>query len=216
MAFETYKLEVHKRSAMTKGELKHMRKEGKIPGIYYSHESKNSTPFYIEKSEIHNIKKSGARLLKISVGGKLKTVFFKSVQYHPVTDEIIHLDLYGVKMDEKIQITVPVNTVGEPIGVKSEGGQLTQPQQAVEVLCLPSNIPEFLELDISELHMNDSIHVRDIPLPEEVEMVTSPDAVVALISHGVREEETVTTEAEEEELIFEEGSEEAAGSESEE
>ncbi len=213
MAVETYKLEIHKRNAMSKGELKHMRKEGKIPGIYYSHGSQTSSPFYIEKSEIHNFSKSGARLLQISVGGKLKTVFFKSVQHHPVTDEIIHLDLYGVKMDEKIQITVPLNTTGEPEGVKTEGGQLTQPLQAVEVLCLPSNIPEFLELEISQLQMNDSIHVRDIQLPDDVEMVTSPEAVVAIVSHGVREEDTVTTE-EEEELIFEEGDTEQSPDES--
>ncbi len=212
MSVDAYKLEIHKRDQMSKGELKRLRKEGKIPGVYYSQDSEKSSTFFIERSEIHNIQKSGARLLKISVGGGLKTVFFKSVQYHPVTDEILHIDLYGVKMDEKIQISVPIHLTGTPIGVGDEGGKLMQPLQNVEIECLPGDIPEFIEVDVSELDLNESIHVNDVALPENVEMVTSPEAVIALVTHAVEEIEPEVAE-EEEDLTFEESDEDSDESE---
>jgi len=206
MSVTEYKLEVHKRDQMSKGELKHLRAEGKIPGIYYSQGSTNSLPFYIDKGEIHNIKKSGARLLKISVGGELRTVIFKSIQYHPVTDGIMHIDLYGVRMDEAIHINIPVHASGIPIGVTEEGGKISQPMTEIEVSCLPGDIPEAIEVDIASMHMNDSLHARDLAMPEKVELVTPEDAVVIIISHGVRASDTIAhEELEEEDVSFEEG-----------
>lgn len=203
MAVTEYKLEVFRRDATNKGGLKKMRKEGKVPGIYYSHDSKDSIAFFINKSELHSIHKSGARLLKISVGGKLRTVFFKDVQYHPVTDEVLHLDLFGVNMDEKINIHISVLLEGEPIGVKTEGGKVTQPMTEIEVACLPGEIPETIVIDISEMHMGDSLHARDVELPENTSLVTPEEAVVASVTKGMREEEIEVEETDEEDISFE-------------
>ncbi len=201
-----YKLEVFRRDDTNKGGLKRMRKEGKIPGIYYSHDSKDSIPFFINKSELHNIHKSGARLLKISVGGKLRTVIFKDVQYHPVTDEVMHFDLYGVKMDEKIHIHVAIVLEGEALGVKTDGGKITQPMTEIEIECLPSDIPGNIVIDVTDLRLGDSIHARDVELPENTGLVTPEDAVIAAISKGSRMDEPVE-ESEDEDITFEDSDE---------
>ena len=97
-------LNVNKREVVKKGQRKRLRKEGKIPGIYYSHDSRESIPFYIEINELIRAQKSEERIFDINVGSKKRSVLFKSVQYHPVTDEIIHIDLYGIKMDQLLQL----------------------------------------------------------------------------------------------------------------
>ena len=89
-----YKLEVQKRDDFGKKSSKNLRKNGIIPGIYYSSDSKKSISFSIDKTELRDASKSGARLYSVNVGGKARTVLFKNVQYHPVTDEILHIDLY--------------------------------------------------------------------------------------------------------------------------
>ena len=108
-----YKLEVEKRESTRKSDLKQYRKEGKIPGVYYSTDSKKSTPFYIIYTDLISAFKSGSHLYEVNVGGKTRNVIFKEVQYHPVTDEILHIDLYGVKMDEKITVKVSINLTGD-------------------------------------------------------------------------------------------------------
>ena len=92
-----FNLVVDKRELVSKGERKRILKEGKkIPGVYYSHDSKESIPFYIEKSELVKAQRAESQIFDITVGGKKRNVLFKSVQYHPVTDQILHVDLYGI------------------------------------------------------------------------------------------------------------------------
>ena len=106
---KVYKLEINKRQETGKKAIKKLRTTGKIPGIYYSYDSNESIPFEIETTEIHNIFKSDSSVFSIAVGGEEKNVIFKSVQYHPVTDDILHIDLYGVDMTKKITIKVKIN-----------------------------------------------------------------------------------------------------------
>ena len=101
---DAYKIEVHKRDELRSRDVRNLRKEGKIPGVYYSSESKSSIPFYMIDSELLSAFKSGAHLYQVSVGGKLRNVIFKEVQYHPVTDDILHVDIYGVSLKEKIDL----------------------------------------------------------------------------------------------------------------
>ena len=108
-----FNLELTKREISNKGALKKLRKDGKVPGIYYSHDSKASIPFYIEKIMLREAYKSGARIFNITVGSKKRTVIFKAVDYHPVTDEVIHVDLYGVKMDQAVSVNVQFNLIGD-------------------------------------------------------------------------------------------------------
>ena len=209
-----YKLEVQPRDNTGKKESKTLREKGFIPGVFYSSDSKTSIHFYIDKKDLSMASKSGAHLYQINVGGKLRTVLFKDVQYHPVTDDVIHVDLYGVKMDEKVQIKVPLILLGEPVGVLEEGGNLTQPMVDLDIECLPTEIPDNIEIDVSEMHLGESMHAGDITLAENIELAVSKDVVVASVTHAMREEDLISTVPEEEEdLTFEEGEEPVDGAE---
>tara|TARA_Y100001968_G_scaffold89844_1_gene80822 strand:- start:8 stop:688 length:681 start_codon:yes stop_codon:yes gene_type:complete len=201
-----YKLEVQKRNDLGKKASKQIRKNGLIPGIYYSSDSKESISFSIEQAELRNASKSGARLYSVNVGGKARTVLFKNVQYHPVTEEVLHIDLYGVKMDEKIQIKVPLILLGDPVGVTQEGGNLMQSVLEIDIVCLPAQIPEKIELNIEELHIGESIHAGSVNLPENIDLGMAEETVVASVNYEMKEEELETAISEEDDVTFDEES----------
>ena len=199
-----FTLEVTKRDSVSKNEIKQMRKEGKVPGIYYSHDSKNSIPFYIERQVLRQAYKSGARIFNINVGSKKRTVIFKSVDYHPVTDQVLHVDLYGVKMDQAVTISVELKLTGSAQGVV-EGGILVQGLSELEIDCLPMDIPEFLEVDISNLNLGDSLRVADLQLDEKFAIKSSEDQIIASVTHPMKEVETTDSTEEEGEFLDESG-----------
>ena len=186
-----HKIDINKRDNIGKKAVKQLRKDGNIPGIYYSPSSKESSPIFITQGEYHEAVKSGARIFNITVGGKKQTVLFKSVQYHPVTEKVLHFDLYGIKMDKPVNIKIPVQLTGNPIGVMEEGGILNQVLNEIEIQCLPADIPEFVETDISELNLGDSINVGIIDLDEKITLITQEDAVLASVTHAMKEIEPV-------------------------
>ena len=190
-----YKLEVEKRTKANKKDLKELRKSGKIPGIYYSYDSKESLPFFIEQSVINNAIKSDANIFAINVGGKDRTVLFKSVQYHPVTEQMIHIDLYGVNMDKPVVVKVPINLIGTPIGVKEEGGVLNQVSMEIEVKCLPGDIPNVLDINIDELSIGDTIIAESVKLDDTLELISSADMLIVSVTVPMKE---VVTESDEE------------------
>ena len=209
MAVKEFKLEVNKREGSGKKSSKQVRREGSIPGVYYSHDSKESISFSIDQKELFEAQKSGAHIFNISVGTKKRNVIFKSVQYHPVTDDILHIDLYGVKMDEKITIKVSIHLTGDATGVKEEGGVLNSPTSEIEIACFPMDIIGALEVDVTELSIGDSMQVGDIKLDDKLTLMSSPDAVVASVTHAMREEEPVIEEEGEDIFMDEEGGETA-------
>ena len=127
-----HQIDINKRTNTGKKSVKQVRREGNIPGVYYSPTSKNSTPIFISQSEYQSAVKSGARIFNISVGGKKQNVLFKSVQYHPVTEQVLHIDFYGIRMDKPVNIKIPVKLTGDSIGVIEEGGVLNQAVNEIE------------------------------------------------------------------------------------
>jgi len=196
-----HKIEINKRQETSKKELKKMRKDGNIPGIYYSGGSNESIPIIIAKHDFNLALKSGARIFNIAVGDKKQNVLFKSVQYHPVTDEIIHIDLYGVRMDQAINIKVLIELIGDSIGVKDEGGILNQPLNELEIQCLPGDIPDLIELDISELAMGNSLNASDIKLDDKFSLVTPEDSVIVSVTQPMKEVDPIIETDEDEEFI---------------
>tara|TARA_B100001769_G_C21893773_1_gene482830 strand:+ start:77 stop:754 length:678 start_codon:yes stop_codon:yes gene_type:complete len=182
-----YKLEVEKRTKANKKDLKELRKSGKIPGIYYSYDSKESLTFFIEQSVINNAIKSDSNIFSINVGGKNRTVLFKSVQYHPVTEQMTHIDLYGVNMDKPVVVKVPINLVGTPIGVKEEGGVLNQVSQELELKCLPGDIPNIMDVNIEDLSIGDTILAESIKMDDALEMISSPDMLIVSVTVPMKE-----------------------------
>lgn len=189
-----YNLDVNKRDTQGKSDLKQMRRENKIPGVYYSHDSKQSISLYINTLDLTNAQKSNARIFTINVGGKKRNVLFKSVQYHPVTDQILHIDLYGIKMDQLVSVNVAIELIGNAKGVIEEGGILTQGANEVEIECLPGNIPDNITIEISHLALGDVFRVEDLEKNDDFSIKTSPDQILASITQAMKEEEVVVEE----------------------
>ena len=146
MASSYYKLDVTNRNELRSKAARSLRKKGIVPGVlYYSGEE--NVNISIEKSVLFHAMQSGQRIFEIDQGGESQYTMIKQLQYHPVTDEIIHVDLMRVRRSEKITISVPLILVGDSIGVK-EGGVLSQSLNQIEISCFPTDVPEQIELDI--------------------------------------------------------------------
>ena len=200
-----HKIDINKRDNISRQSLKQLRRAGNIPGIYYSANSKESIPIFITQDDYNHAIKSGARIFNISVGDKKQNVLFKSIQYNPVTDQVLHLDLFGVRMDQAITIKVTLQLIGDAVGVKDEGGILNQPLNEIEIQCLPADIPDFVELEISELGMGDSLNASDIKLDEKFKLITSKDSVVVSVTQPMKEIEPVVELEEDETFLDEDG-----------
>jgi len=192
-------IDVNKRDLGNKNSRKNMRMNKQIPGIYYSHDSKESIPFFMLESEFKKAKSSGVQIFAINVGSKKRNVLFKSIQYHPVTDQVMHVDLYGIKMDQVVSVNVSINLIGEAKGVSMDGGILVQGLNEIEIDCLPMDIPDFIDVDVSELALGDSFRVENLDLDEKLIIKTDENQVLASVTHAMKEEEApVATEETEE------------------
>ncbi|UCH63313.1 MAG: 50S ribosomal protein L25 [Fidelibacterota bacterium] len=214
MSTAEYKIEVSKRDEAGKGELRRLRADGFIPGIYYAHDQKEAVPLKVDFKVLHQALHSEALIYHMSVGGKRRNVLIKEIQYHPVTEEILHVDFQGVRMDAEVAVRVPVHLSGRPVGVKDEGGLLHQALLDVEIRCRADEIPSHFDLDITELHLGESVHVSDLDIGS-AELVTSPDAMVVSVARARGVVEEVEEEVEEEEFVFEEEGKEKAEAEPE-
>ena len=189
-----FKLTVEKRDLKDNKYLRQLREDMKIPGVYYSYDG-NNILFQISNNEIKNAIQSGANIFTVNVGGKEQNVVFKSVQYHPVTEQIIHIDLYGVDMNKPISIKIPIVYVGTPLGV-TEGGVVVTNLNEIEISCLPSDIPENIEVDISNISIGENIQAGDVDLGDKFKLVTMEDSALMSVTHVVVEETPVADETE--------------------
>ena len=174
------------------------RLQNKVPAVVY-HSGVEATPLSVDKISLNKALRTGQMIFEVNVEDKDQFVLVKEIQYHPVTDEIIHIDFQKVKEDEKISLEVAVRSSGEAQGVKL-GGLLVQMLNSVTIKCRPAEIPEFLEIDVTDMEMNTNLFVRDITLPTDVEMLTADDiAVVSVQEPKEEKEEEVVEETESEE-----------------
>ena len=190
------KLEVDIRKEQGTSAARRTRLRGRVPAILY-HSGVEATPLSMDKKALYKALKTGQMIFEVIVDKKSQFVLLKEVQYHPVTDEVMHIDFQKVREDEKISLEVAIRPVGESQGVKL-GGILVQILNAVTIQCKPSEIPEFLEIDVTEMEMNTNLFVRDIILPEDVEMMTAEDIAVMSVQEPKEEKEEVVDEMDEE------------------
>ena len=192
MATSYYKLDIETRESVGKKSTKAIRRDGKIPStLYFKGDEPESIA--IDKIELYQALKSDQRVYEVELGGESQYVMVKAVQYHPVTDEIIHLDFMRVRRSEKMTISVPLVLVGKPIGVV-EGGILSQALNQIEISCFPTNVPDQIEVNIDKMELNSSISVADVSTDDkEVEILSSSEINVATITApSVEKEETVS------------------------
>ena len=187
MATSYYKLDIKNRKANRSKGAKAIRRQGLVPGVlYYSGEE--NVNISIEKSILFHAMHSGQRIFEIEQEGENQYTMIKQLQYHPVTDEIIHVDLMRVRRSEKINISVPLVLVGDAIGVK-EGGVLSQSLTQIEISCYPTDVPEQIELNIKKLELNAALSVADIEIDiEDVEVSTDSSLNIVSITPPAAEE----------------------------
>ena len=189
-----HKIEVNKRELSNKkSHVKNLRSMDEIPGIYYSHDSKDSIPFSVSKKVMHDALKSDAQVYQISVGSKARDVIIKSVQYHPITEEMLHIDLYGVRMDQEVTVKVPIEIIGQSEGVKA-GGVLNQTLTELDITCLPGSIPQNIEIDITDLNIGDSLRLGQLSLSEGLSVEGDEENLIIAVNEPVQVSEEEETE----------------------
>lgn len=187
-------LNVTTRTAKGTGAAKKIRRQEKIPGIYYFH-GKQNIPFSIDRKALRAIWGHESTLIDVIFDGKdRKKCVIRDIQFDPISGKPIHLDLMGIEMSEKIRVNVHVALHGTPIGVRVGGGLLQQILREVEVECLPADLPEVIELDVSNLDLGDSLTIGDIHL-DKITVHGDPETVIATVSAPRGEAETPAQEA---------------------
>ena len=178
------KLAAQIRSEVGRTAVKKIKSQGFVPAVIYAH---NETPVSLQVGArdidtllSHAVGEHLLVDLEIA-GGTNRLAIIQEVQHHPVTQAVLHVDFHGVSANEEIESSIPVEPVGEAVGVKSFGGILEQLARAITISCLPQDLPEVINVDISAMKVGDSLHVKDIQLPAGVTAV-DPDVTVFLVA----------------------------------
>ena len=196
----SFELVAEFRETQGKGASRRLRHEGKVPAILYGgHADARTLTLNHQKLLIMlDNERFYSTILNLKVGDQTQAAILKDVQRHPFKNAIVHVDFQRVEENEKIRISIPLHFTGAAIspGVKSQGGLVSHMRTEVEVSCLPKDLPEFIEVDISGLSLNESIHLSQLKIPAGVtlvELVKDDAAVVAI--HSPRAEEPEPTAA---------------------
>ena len=175
-------LEATARDTFGKNEARRTRREGKVPAVLYGGDGKEATPIAVEPRALLRILHSDSgqnTLIALKLDGAGDTrVLVKDFQLDPITHHVLHADFYRVAMDKVLQVTIPVTVHGEPKGVKQQGGILEFIRREIEIECLPGDIPEHVDIDVSELMLHQGIRVRDIATDPKWKPITEGDAML--------------------------------------
>lgn len=185
-------IEVQRRERTGKGENRRLRGAGIVPAVLYGAD-RDPVAIQVPRKTVLDLFKAGGHenrifLLKLTGTEQTRHAMVRDLQVDPLTNEISHLDFQRIAMDEKLRVHVRIELVGIPYGVKTESGLLDFVTRELEVECLPSAIPSEIKADISELRVEQHLEARELVLPEGVEYVGSPDAVIVSIKHARVEE----------------------------
>ena len=196
-------LEATARDSFGKNEARRTRRDGRVPAVVYGATARAGAATRRRSRSIRRRcckilhSESGANTLislKLAGGGDAR-VLVKEYQLDPVTHQLLHADFYRVAMDRAIQVTVPVTVKGEPKGVKQQGGILEFVRREIEIECLPADIPEHIEVDVSELMLHQGVRVRDIAADPKWKPVSDPDMMLVHVIMPKAEEVAATPEA---------------------
>jgi large subunit ribosomal protein L25 len=185
---EAKKLNVESRQGGGKSVAGRLRRDGKIPAVIYGHTS--PTAIAVDAREFRNAFKriTGNTIVELHMPEGVHEVLVKDYQRDNLTGQILHVDFYEFERGKALRTRVPIRLTGNPVGVK-EGGILESQLRELDLECLPKDLPEEIVLDISELALDRSLHVRDLTLPPGVKVMAAEDQVVCLVAHRKAEEE---------------------------
>ena len=212
MATQSAQVTAQTRSQLGSRANKRLRDTGMLPGVIYGHKEA-VIPVTLPKKEVVIHLNRGTHLFDIALEGKSEKVLVKEVQYDHLGSEVIHIDFARVSLDEKVELTVPLELKGTPAG-EADGGVLQQIISELEIECLVTDIPNVIRANVADMKLNDVMHIKDLQLPAGVRILQDGDLIVATVKEVVEEAPTEVVEAEtaEPEVIGkkkEEGEEEA-------
>jgi large subunit ribosomal protein L25 len=201
-----------------KGVARSLRASGRVPAVIYGH-GREPQSLSIDTRELEKLLShisAENTVIDLSVDGKSSRTLIREIQRHPFKRQILHVDFQELVAGEKVTVRLPIVLVGVPVGVRMDGGILDQTLRELEVEVDPANIPNHVDVDVSELHIGSSVHVSDITLPEGVEIVGDPDASVCVVSApraAIEEAAAETTETSAEPEVIRQKKDEDEGSE---
>ena len=176
-------LSAEKRSDSGKGVARKLRAAGLVPGVVYGH-AREAQSLSVNARDLEKLLSSisrGSTVVQLSLGGATTNTLIREVQRHPFKKQILHIDFQELVAGEKVTVNIPIVYVGTPDGVRLSGALLEQILHSVEVLVDPSAIPNHIDVDVTHLAMGHSLHVRDIKLPEGIEVLSDEDATICAV-----------------------------------
>jgi len=185
------------RSTRGKNEARRVRVSGRIPAVIYGafQEPRSVTVNPKDILRIIHSKTGHNSIFDVEVPGAEKTpVIVADEQYHPVKGTLLHIDLKRIDLTRKLRVSIPVHAKGDPKGVKQQGGVLDLVTKAIEIECIPDDIPDEFVVDVTELMIGNAIRVSQLPVKEGIRVLTAPDVVIAHVV-GIREEAAPAPEA---------------------
>jgi len=195
---ESLVLDATKRSESGKSAARQIRREGNIPAVLYGHgrdpELLTISGMQFEKA-VASV--SGMRIIKVKVGSKTSRALIQEVQRHPTRAQVLNVDFLEVHKGERITVKPPIRLVGSPEGVRNQGGVLDQILRELEIRVLPKDLPDRIEVDVTDLMVGHSIHVRDVEVPD-AEILIDLDATICTVVPPRVEAEPVAEELAEE------------------
>src|SRR5947207_8581950 len=189
-------LEAQPRTAGTKNDARRVRRGGKVPAVIYG-AGKAALSVSVDPRQVTRILHSQTghnTVFDLTVDGERTKAMIVDWQYEPIKGSLLHIDLKRIAMDQKLRVNVPIELVGEPAGVKQQGGILEQITREVEVECLPGDIPNAIELSVSELVFGTVLRISDLPTNDKVKYLSDPEQPVAHVI-SIKEEEAPAAEA---------------------
>jgi len=190
-------VEAQRRTPGGKNANRRMRKSGQIPAVVYG-AGRAPLPLTVDPGSISDILHSASghnTIFALSVDGSQSNVMVKDYQLDPVKGWIIHADLYEIAMDQLLKLTVDIEIVGEAEGVKVGGGIMDTVTRALEVECLPADIPESIKVDVTHLKINDYVRVKNLPVDPKVRILSDSEVVIVTVVPPVKEEVVEPVEA---------------------
>lgn len=174
-------LNVEARKELGKQSAKKLRRDGRIPGIYYIH-GEDSVPFTINEKDLHTAIHTDASILDLKFDdGKATKCVIRDIQWHPISDRPVHVDFMGIKMTEKVQVDLTLHIAGPAIGEKRDGGVMQQVIREISIEALPGDIPEHVEIDITAMEIGDVFRVEDLDLEGDVKILNEPNQTIVVI-----------------------------------
>ena len=180
----TVSLSANARDGKGKGAARSLRSQGQVPAVIYGH-GRQPQPLALNARDLDKLLshiQAESTVIEVTVDGHTAKTLIREIQRHPIKRQILHVDFQALVAGEKVTVSIPILLVGVPEGVRLEGGVLDQTLREIEIEVDPSNIPDHVEYDITNMVIGDSVHISDLKVPEGVEVIDDPETSVAVLA----------------------------------